>query len=124
VWAAKWESIITVSKNKLGTFYQPKLVFADLALLSTLDPREIRSGVAEVIKYGTVCSRPLFEFLEKNIEKLLALDSAVLIKAVTDSFHIKAKVVERDERDNAGQRMVLNYGHTVGTRLKWPRTIE
>jgi 3-dehydroquinate synthase len=109
-------------KNKIGSFYQPRLVFADLALLETLDAREIRSGTAEVIKYGMVCSKPLFEYLEKNIEKLLALDSAVLTKVVADSYHIKARIVEKDERDNNGLRMVLNFGHTIGHAIEMAAT--
>jgi 3-dehydroquinate synthase len=106
------------TKNKIGAFYQPKLVFADLSLLKTLDQREIRSGTAEVIKYGAVCSRPLFEFLEKNIGKLLALNPVVLKKVVADSYLIKARIVEKDERDSNGLRMVLNFGHTVGHALE------
>lgn len=105
-------------KNIVGMFHQPKLVFADLELLKTLSPREIRSGVAEVIKYGVVCERELFEFLEENIDKLIALDRGTLTHVVSQCYRIKAKVVEEDEQDNSGIRIVLNYGHTIGHALE------
>ncbi len=105
-------------KNIIGRIYQPKLVFADLALLETLPPRDIRSGVAEVIKYGAVCDAALFEYLETNIEKLLALDAPVLRRVVSDCYRIKARVVEEDELDDKGKRNVLNYGHTIGHALE------
>ncbi len=105
-------------KNIIGRFYQPRLVFADLALLSTLPAREIRSGVAEVIKYGAVCDAALFEYLEANIEALLSLDPPVLTHVVAECYRIKARVVESDEEDNKGLRNVLNYGHTVGHALE------
>ena len=105
-------------KNIIGTYYQPSLVFSDLSLLKTLDPREIRSGTAEVIKYGAVCSRRLFEYLEENIEKLVSLDLAVLKHVVHTCFKLKAEIVQQDEQDNAGVRIVLNFGHTVGHALE------
>lgn len=105
-------------KNLIGMFYQPNLVFADLSLLNTLEPREIRSGVAEVIKYGAVCSRELFEFLEENIESLVSLGEGVVGRVVRDCCRIKATVVMEDERDNLGKRVVLNFGHTIGHALE------
>ena len=105
-------------KNIIGMFHQPLMVFSDLSFLKTLDPREVRSGVAEVIKYGAVCSRELFEYLEDNIEKLVALEPAVLRNVVNRCYRIKAEVVEQDEEDNKGVRIVLNFGHTVGHALE------
>ncbi len=105
-------------KNLIGMFHQPLLVFSDLSLLKTLDVREVRSGVAEVIKYGMVCSYSLFEYLEKNIEKLVSLDPVVLRHVVNTCFRLKAEVVEQDEEDNKGVRIVLNFGHTVGHALE------
>lgn len=105
-------------KNIIGRFYQPKLVFADLALLDTLPAREIRSGVAEVIKYGAVCDKALFEYLETHIENLIALDPPVLRHVVSECYRIKARVVAEDEEDNRGKRNVLNYGHTIGHALE------
>lgn len=105
-------------KNIMGMFYQPRLVFADLGLLRTLDARQIRSGVAEVIKYGVVCSASLFEFLEEHIEALVALDEDVLNRVVGECYQLKVDVVERDERDEKGIRNVLNFGHTVGHAIE------
>lgn len=105
-------------KNILGIFFQPKLVFIDLAVLATLGPREIRSGSAEVIKYGGVCSGKFFEYLEVNIERLLALAPEVVQYAVSESCRMKAAVVEQDEEDKKGIRNVLNFGHTIGHALE------
>ena len=106
-------------KNIMGIFNQPRLVLCDLALLRTLDPREVRSGASEVIKYGAVCSAPLFEQLESGgLEKLLALNPAVLTDVVAQCVALKARVVERDEFDKKGIRNVLNFGHTIGHALE------
>jgi 3-dehydroquinate synthase len=106
------------AKNVMGMYHQPSLVYVDLDLLKTLDPREVRSGVAEVIKYGAVCSRDLFEFLEKNIEGVVSLEKPVLQRVVRECCRIKAEVVRRDERDDRGARVVLNFGHTVGHAME------
>jgi len=106
-------------KNIMGIFNQPRLVVCDLDLLATLDPRELRSGASEVIKYGGVCSASLFEQLERgDLEKLLALDPAVLTDIVAQCVALKARVVEQDEFDKKGIRNVLNYGHTIGHGLE------
>ena len=106
-------------KNIMGIFNQPRLVVCDLALLRTLDPREVRSGASEVIKYGAVCSAPLFEQLERgDLEKLLALDPAVTTGIVAQCVALKARVVEQDEFDKKGIRNVLNFGHTIGHALE------
>ena len=106
-------------KNIMGAFNQPRLVVCDLAALRTLGAREIRSGAAEVIKYGAVCSAALFGQLERgDLEKLLALDAATLIDVVAQSVRLKAGVVERDELDRLGIRNVLNFGHTIGHALE------
>jgi 3-dehydroquinate synthase len=106
-------------KNIMGIFNQPRLVVCDLALLRTLDPRELRSGASEVIKYGAVCSRALFEQLERgDLEKVLALDPAALTDVVAQCVALKARVVEQDEFDKKGIRNVLNFGHTIGHALE------
>ena len=106
-------------KNIMGIFNQPRLVVCDLALLRTLDPREVRSGASEVIKYGAVCSASLFEQLERgDLEKLLALDPAVTTDIVAQCVALKARVVEQDEFDKKGIRNVLNFGHTIGHALE------
>jgi len=106
-------------KNIMGAFNQPHLVVCDLDLLSTLDPREVRSGTSEVIKYGAVCSAKLFEQLEGgDLEKLLALEAATLTDIVAQCVALKARVVEQDEFDKKGIRNVLNFGHTIGHALE------
>jgi 3-dehydroquinate synthase len=106
-------------KNIMGIFNQPRLVVCDLDLLRTLDPREIRSGASEVIKYGAVCSAALFEQLERgDLEKLLALDGVVLADIVAQCVTLKARVVEQDEFDKKGIRNILNFGHTIGHALE------
>jgi 3-dehydroquinate synthase len=106
-------------KNIMGAFSQPRLVVCDLDLLGTLGGREIRSGSAEVIKYGAVCSAGLFEQLEGgDLERLLALESAPLIDIVAQCVQLKADVVAQDEFDKKGIRNVLNFGHTIGHALE------
>jgi 3-dehydroquinate synthase len=106
-------------KNIMGAFSQPRLVVCDLDALRTLSPREIRSGLAEVIKYGAVCSAELFTALENGaLEKMLALDSAALTAIVAQCVRLKADVVEQDELDKLGIRNVLNFGHTIGHALE------
>jgi 3-dehydroquinate synthase len=106
-------------KNIMGAFSQPRLVVCDLDTLRTLSAREMRSGMAEVIKYGAVCSAPLFEQLERgDVEKVLALDSAALADVVAQCVQLKAAVVEQDEFDKLGIRNVLNFGHTIGHALE------
>lgn len=101
-------------KNKVGSFYQPKLVFVDLSLLKTLNSREIRSGLAEVVKYGVIADPSLFRYAEEHVKDILALNLGVIEPIVERSYRLKARIVEQDERDTKGIRMVLNYGHTIG----------
>lgn len=105
------------AKNIVGVFHQPALVLADLDTLDTLPPREIRSGLAEVIKYAVIAREDLFTYLEDNLNAILNLNPAVLEEVITRCCAIKAAVVEEDERE-AGLRAVLNFGHTVGHALE------
>ncbi len=106
-------------KNIMGIFNQPRLVLGDLVMLQTLSGRELRSGMSEVVKYGAVCSRELFEELERGaLEKMLDLESATLVDVVTRCVELKARVVEQDEFDKKGIRNVLNFGHTIGHALE------
>lgn len=100
-------------KNLIGAFYQPLAVIADLDTLSTLPPREIRAGLAEVIKYGVIADAGFFAYLEDHLEEALAGDKEVLETIVLRSCAMKAAVVARDERES-GLRAVLNFGHTIG----------
>jgi 3-dehydroquinate synthase len=104
-------------KNMIGAFYQPKLVLADIATLDTLTPREFSAGLAEVIKYGLIRDLPFFEWLEANMEKLMARDPEALVHAVYESCRNKAEVVAEDERED-GVRVVLNLGHTFGHAIE------
>jgi len=104
-------------KNLIGAFQQPQLVLADPFLLRTLPPRQFRSGVYEVIKYGVIGDRRLFEFLETNLEVLLQMDMRALEWVIERCVRAKARVVSRDERE-AGPRQVLNFGHTLGHALE------
>ncbi|SHJ08617.1 3-dehydroquinate synthase [Desulfofundulus thermosubterraneus] len=104
-------------KNIIGAFYQPRLVLADLDVLKTLDLREVRAGLAEVIKYGVIADRAFFVWLEENLERLLALEAEPLAHAVAASCRIKARVVQEDETEQ-GRRAILNFGHTLGHALE------
>jgi len=104
-------------KNLIGAFYQPKLVLIDVAALRSLPRRELIAGLAEVIKYGVISDRYLFELLEQNLEKILALDRELLTQIIVRSCENKARVVEADERED-DYRAVLNFGHTIGHALE------
>ncbi len=99
-------------KNLVGTFYQPKLVVSDVTTLKTLPRRELVASLGEVIKYGVIRDAGLFRYLEKRIDSVLAGNVRSLEEIVTRSARIKAQVVERDEKETKGERMILNYGHT------------
>jgi 3-dehydroquinate synthase len=101
-------------KNLIGAFHQPVAVICDTATLATLPPRELRAGLAEVIKYGLLCDAALFEWLEAHLEELLAARPEALAHVVRRSCEIKAIIVGRDEREEHGDRALLNLGHTFG----------
>jgi 3-dehydroquinate synthase len=104
-------------KNLIGAFHQPSAVIADTDTLKTLPARELRAGLAEVIKYGLICDEALFAWLEANMEKLLAHDAEALTHIIRRSCEIKAEIVGRDEREQ-GDRALLNLGHTFGHALE------
>ena len=106
-----------LGKNMIGAFYQPQLVVCDLDVLGTLPSREFSAGLAEVIKYGPIADMAFFEWLETNIDPLMARDRAALAHAVRRSCEIKAQVVGADERES-GLRAVLNFGHTFGHAIE------
>jgi 3-dehydroquinate synthase len=105
-------------KNLVGAFYQPKLVVADLNTLRTLHPRELASGWAEAIKHGLILDASLFNTFEQKYKELNTLDPTLTRSVVQRSMEIKCKVVEQDEKETAGLRMLLNYGHTIGHALE------
>lgn len=100
-------------KNIIGAFYQPSVVMADLSTLKTLDQREMRAGMSEVIKYGVISDKAFFGWLEENLERAMEQDSGAMENIVTVSCRIKAEVVQEDETEQ-GRRAILNFGHTVG----------
>jgi 3-dehydroquinate synthase len=104
-------------KNRIGAFYQPRLVIADIATLKTLDTKILIDGLAEVIKYGVIRDRGLLAYIEDNLDKITALDDGALEEIVFRSAKIKAEIVEKDEKD-LGLRAILNYGHTVGHAIE------
>jgi 3-dehydroquinate synthase len=106
-----------LGKNMIGAFHQPLAVIADVGALATLPPRELRAGLAEVIKHGLILDAPFFEWLEAHLERLLRGDAEALAHAVLRSCELKAGVVAADERE-AGLRAVLNFGHTFGHAIE------
>jgi 3-dehydroquinate synthase len=104
-------------KNLIGAFHQPRLVLADLDVLSSLPDREMRAGYAEVIKYGLLGDRAFFEWLEANVAAVLAREGAALAHAVARSIEMKAEIVAEDEREQ-GRRALLNLGHTFAHALE------
>jgi len=104
-------------KNLVGAFYPPQGVVADPEMLSTLPPREFRSGIYEIIKYGVIGDAKLFEFLEGNLEKVLRRERAALAYVIERSISQKARVVSEDEHES-GLREILNFGHTFAHALE------
>jgi len=106
-----------LGKNMIGAFHQPRAVLADTDTLDTLPDRELSAGIAEVIKYGLIRDPELFVWLEASMASLLARDTGALTYAVERSCRNKAEVVAADERE-AGQRALLNLGHTFGHAIE------
>ena len=106
-----------MGKNMIGAFYQPKKVLMDLDVLKTLPREEFLSGIAEVIKYGVIRDAALFDYLDKNRDKILSLDPDALSHIIKRSCEIKAEVVSKDEREG-GLRAILNFGHTIGHAIE------
>ena len=104
-------------KNMIGAFYQPLVVVADTGTLDTLPDRELSAGIAEIVKYGIIGDLSFFEWLEANVEHLLARDPVALAYAVERSCRAKAEVVALDERES-GPRALLNFGHTFGHAIE------
>jgi 3-dehydroquinate synthase len=107
-----------VLMRSIGAFYQPRVVIADTDTLDTLPEREVAAGLAEVIKYGLIRDPAFFEWLERNIDALVARDPLALAYAVERSCANKAAVVAADEREETGERALLNLGHTFGHAIE------
>ncbi len=104
-------------KNLVGSFHQPRAVFADINVLGTLPLRELKAGLMESVKAGIIRDRSLVRFMEENARAIVGRDAKALEKVIAASIRMKAGVVNRDEREN-GLRMILNLGHTVGHAIE------
>lgn len=107
-----------LGKNLIGAFHQPRLCWGDVATLATLPRRELRCGLAEVIKHGLMADAAYLDEVEAALPRALAADPAVLARVVAGSVRIKAAVVAGDEREESGARQCLNLGHTLGQALE------
>lgn len=107
-----------LGKNLIGAFYQPRFVLIDPSVLETLAQRELWAGMGEVIKYGLIRDKKLFQLLETNLDRLInPLDLQLMETIIGNCCRIKAEVVEQDEREG-GLRKILNFGHTIGHALE------
>ena len=103
-------------KNLIGAYHHPKLVITDIDILATLPRREVAGGLSEVVKYGIIADKDLFELLENNVSPLLSFDVDFFQEVIGRACRIKARIVESDEREN-GPLAYLHYGHTIGLAL-------
>lgn len=106
------------AKNMVGAFWQPETVLIDPQVLATLDVANYQAGMAEVIKYGLIMDKPLFEFLEQSVDAINDRDPETLTKIIAWCCQCKASIVEEDEREVSGRRAILNYGHTYGHAIE------
>ncbi|MDZ7748045.1 MAG: 3-dehydroquinate synthase [Halofilum sp. (in: g-proteobacteria)] len=104
-------------KNMIGAFHQPRAVIADTETLDSLDDRQLSAGLAEILKYGLIADDAFFEWLEANVEAVLARERAALAHAIERSCRIKAAIVAADEHEH-GNRALLNLGHTFGHAIE------
>ena len=104
-------------KNMVGSFHQPRAVFADVSVLGTLPERELRAGLMESVKAGVIRDRLLVRFMEEHADEVLSRDPRALERVIGASIRMKADVVGKDERES-GLRMILNFGHTVGHAIE------
>jgi 3-dehydroquinate synthase len=105
-------------KNLVGAFWQPRLVIIDPAVLTTLPKREVRCGLAEVVKYGVIMDDKFFSFLEKSLYGITNMEMGVFAKIISRCCKLKAEVVCADEHETSGLRAILNYGHTFGHAIE------
>jgi 3-dehydroquinate synthase len=108
---------LVAGKNLIGSFHHPQAVFADINLLGTLPPAELRAGLQESIKAGIIYDTKLFRYMEQNADAILAGDPTALTRVVAASVRVKADVVSKDEKES-GLRMILNFGHTIGHAIE------
>jgi len=109
---------LKVGKNLVGAFYQPKIVWSDVAVLSTLEKRQMRNGLAEAVKYGIIRDKNFFTYITKHYQEILNADKKALFAAVLKCSQIKAAVVAADEKETKNIRTIFNFGHTVGHAIE------
>ena len=109
---------VAAGKNLVGAFHQPALVLIDPVCLDTLDPRQVRAGYAEIVKYALIEDAEFFAWLEQNGPGLLATNGPARVHAIVKSVAGKAAIVAADERETSGVRALLNLGHTFGHALE------
>lgn len=109
---------LPAGKNLVGAFHQPMLVAVDPTCLKTLDDRDVRAGLAESIKHALISSEDFLEWHRTNVKALLALDDALIPELILRNLRIKAKIVEQDTLEQAGVRVLLNFGHTIGHAIE------
>ncbi|MDP9423869.1 MAG: 3-dehydroquinate synthase [Pseudomonadota bacterium] len=109
---------VSAGKNLVGAFHQPSLVLIDPACLDTLDPRQVRAGYAEIVKYALIEDAPLFDWLAAEGHKVVEGDTSARRRAIGAAVAGKARIVEEDERETSGRRALLNLGHTFGHALE------
>ena len=109
---------LPIGKNLVGAFYQPRIVYSDVAVLKSLDNRQMRNGFAEAIKYGVIDDKQLFQYIFKNYKALLKKNLELLTPMVISCSQIKSKVVVADEFEKKNIRVILNFGHTVGHAIE------
>ncbi|MBU0628290.1 MAG: 3-dehydroquinate synthase [Nanoarchaeota archaeon] len=108
---------LPTGKNMAGAFHQPKKVYMDVSILNDLPQKEMINGLSEVVKHAFIIDKGLFDFINKNLSKILDKDLDVLVQLVKRNCEIKAMIVEKDEKE-AGLRKIVNYGHTIGHAIE------
>lgn len=109
---------LPLGKNLIGAFYQPKMVISDIGLIESLPLKEIKNGIAEIIKYAVILDSSLFKYLEKALPRLMQFNKDVLGHVISTCSRLKATVVAADEKETSGYRSILNFGHTIGHALE------
>jgi 3-dehydroquinate synthase len=108
---------LKTGKNTVGNFHQPKKVYIDVSMLTNLPKRELINGLSEIIKHSLIRDKTLFSFINNNLNKILSKDEQILIKLIKKNCEIKARIVEKDEKES-NLRKLVNYGHTIGHALE------
>jgi len=109
---------LSTGKNLVGAFHQPVLVVVDPNCLSTLDPRDVKAGIAEAVKHALISGEEFFAWQEQHVDEILGLDSAIVTEFILRNLRIKAAIVEQDTKEQTGRRILLNLGHTIGHAIE------